>query len=274
MKPSKKLYLGTNTKMYQTIADTSAYLSRLKELTCDISPQLLELFVLPSFTALEAAAKVAKNSIIRIGAQNMCWADEGPFTGEISPVMLREVGAELVMIGHSERRQLFRESDEDAARKISKALEQNFTALLCIGETRQEKEDGRSDEVLRSQLQRALGTGAPILRGRLRIAYEPVWAIGADGIAADEHYANERHRTIKGTLKELFGEAAGYEIPVLYGGSVTPEHTDRLMRMPEIDGLFIGRSAWDAERFNRIIRSALQLFYERGEKEDFNYDCR
>lgn len=254
----KRIYLGTNTKMYKTIADTRAYLSALKELTADIPEEQAELFVIPSFTSLAAAREILQGSRIRLGAQNMCWEDQGQFTGEISPLMLKELAVDLVEIGHSERRHVFGETDEEERKKVTAAVRHGFRALLCVGETLEQKEYGISDEVLRIQLKVGLGDMRPEDGGRLMVAYEPVWAIGVHGIPAGEDYVNERHRVMKQTLAELLGEEAAREIPVLYGGSVNPGNAVPLIRQPDVDGLFIGRSAWEAHDFNRIIRSVLE----------------
>lgn len=254
----KRIYLGTNTKMYKTIADTRAYLSTLKELTADIPEEQAELFVIPSFTSLAAAREILQGSRIRLGAQNMCWEDQGQFTGEISPLMLKELAVDLVEIGHSERRHVFGETDEEERKKVTAAVRHGFQALLCVGETLEQKEYGISDEVLRIQLKVGLGDMRAEDGGKLMVAYEPVWAIGVHGIPAGEDYVNERHRVMKQTLAELLGEEAAREIPVLYGGSVNPGNAVLLIRQPYVDGLFIGRSAWEAHDFNRIIRSVLE----------------
>lgn len=254
----KRIYLGTNTKMYKTIADTRAYLSALKELTADIPEEQADLFVIPSFTSLVAAREILQGSRIRLGAQNMCWEDQGQFTGEISPLMLKELAVDLVEIGHSERRHVFGETDEEERKKVTAAVRHGFQALLCVGETLEQKEYGISDEVLRIQLKVGLGDMRAEDGGKLMVAYEPVWAIGVHGIPAGEDYVNERHRVMKQTLAELLGEEAAREIPVLYGGSVNPGNAVPLIRQPYVDGLFIGRSAWEAHDFNRIIRSVLE----------------
>lgn len=258
-----KLYLGTNTKMYKTISDTAAFLSRLDELTGDLSPDILELFVLPSYTALDAAVKAAARGHIKIGAQNMGYEDAGQFTGEISPLMLREIGIHMVMAGHSERRHVLMETDFDVEKKITKALEHGFTPLLCVGETLEQKTYGLSDEVLSTQLKIGLHAVPPSQASQLMVAYEPVWAIGVHGIPADEQYAEEKHKVIKKVLAQLFGKSIGSDIPVLYGGSVNPRNAGPLIQMPHIDGLFIGRSAWDADRFHGIIRDVLPLFLQK-----------
>ncbi|MBQ2658857.1 MAG: triose-phosphate isomerase [Erysipelotrichaceae bacterium] len=258
MEDRKKIYLGTNTKMYKTIKDTTSFLLRLNELTEDIPEDVLTLFVIPSYTALYAAKEVMKDKRILIGAQNMGWEDQGQFTGEISPLMLKEIGIDMVMIGHSERRHVFRETDFEEEKKVAKALEHGFIPLLCIGETLQEKEYGLSEEVLRTQLKVGLHSVSKGDCSRLMVAYEPVWSIGVNGIPATKEYAQQMHGVIKDTLRELFDEAAD-GIPVLYGGSVNPQNCEELFAQKDIDGLFIGRSAWDADNFNQIIRMVLKI---------------
>lgn len=262
-----KLYLGTNTKMYKTIFDTIDFLAELYSLTADIEREKLELFVIPSFTALEPARKSVPADKISLGAQNMCWEDQGQFTGEISPLMLKEVGVKIVEIGHSERRHVLRETDSEENKKVLTALRHGFTALLCIGETEEQKNQGMSDEVLRIQLKAGLYGVTPNQAKSLWVAYEPVWAIGANGTPAGKEYADEKHAVIKQALIELFGEEIGGDIPTLYGGSVNNENADELIAMPHIDGLFIGRSAWNAKNFNQIIRQVMPLFFDRGNGE-------
>ncbi len=258
-----RLYLGTNTKMYKTIADTKLFLARLDGMTKDISADKLELFVIPSYTSLAEAVETVKNSKIRIGAQNMGWEDEGQFTGEISPVMLKEIGLDLVMIGHSERRHVLGETDFMEEKKVKKACESGFIPLLCIGETAQEKEYGLSAEVLRTQLKIGLHSITAEQARNLWIAYEPVWSIGVGGTPASEDYAEAMHIVIKDALAELFGDEVGRDIPVLYGGSVNPQNAPALIVQPHVDGLFIGRSAWDADNFHGIIRTVLPLFAQK-----------
>ena len=259
----KKLYLGTNTKMYKTIADTKSFLTELAACTADISREKLELFVIPSFTTLQEARKCVVPEQIHLGAQNMGWEDEGQFSGEVSPLMLKEVGTEIVMIGHSERRHVLGETDDMENKKVLCALRHGFTPLLCIGETGKQKELGLSDEVLRSQLKIALHGVTQEQMGKLWVAYEPVWAIGVNGIPATKEYAEEKHGVIRSCLIELFGSEAGSQIPVLYGGSVNPDNAPELIRMQNIDGLFIGRSAWEAARFHSIIRSVMPLWEKK-----------
>ncbi len=256
----KKLYLGTNTKMYKTISETLEYLDRLNSLTADITGDDLELFVIPSFTSLESAGKLLKGSKIMLGAQNMCWEERGQFTGEISPIMLEEVGTDIVEIGHSERRHTFGETDQQENLKVKCALEHNFKTLLCIGETFEQKSYELSDEVLSTQLRIGLHGISAKQAENLWVAYEPVWAIGVNGVPATKEYAAMKHKTIRNVLCSLFGDIMGNSIPILYGGSVNNQNAEDLICMPEIDGLFIGRSAWVAENFNKIIRNVYPLW--------------
>lgn len=259
MEETKKLYFGTNTKMYKTIADTTKFIKELVEVTHDISPEHARLFVIPSFTALADAQKKLNNSDIMLGAQNMCWEDEGEYTGEISPVMLKEIGIDIVEIGHSERRHVFGETDYQVKMKVEATIKHGMTALLCIGETKEQKDYDIQDEILSVQLKIALSsiksTDAEKL---LWIAYEPVWAIGVNGTPISKSYAAERHKHIRSVLIDILGEKTGRSIPVLYGGSVNMDNASILMSDPNIDGLFVGRSAWDAGNFNKILRHVLE----------------
>lgn len=258
-----KIYLGTNTKMYKTIKGTQEFLSKLSEKTEDINHNEIELFVIPSFTALETARKTVSNNRVKLGAQNMCWEDEGQFTGEISPLMLKEVGIDIIEIGHSERRHVLGETDIEENKKVLAALKHGFTPLLCVGETMDQKKLNISDETLKFQLKVGLNGVTSDQAKNLWIAYEPVWAIGVNGIPADEEYANAKHALIKEILIELFGKEIGKDIPVLYGGSVNNDNASKLIRMKNIDGLFIGRSAWDAENFANIIHEVIPVFKKR-----------
>lgn len=255
----KKLYFGSNLKMYKTIRETREYLASLVDLTKDLSREEMELFIIPSYTSLADAVKIVDQDELRLGAQNMCWEDQGQFTGEISPVMLNELGLRLVMIGHSERRHVFGETDIEENKKVKAVLAHGMTALLCIGETGEEKEYGLSPEVLRTQLKVGFHQVSKDQIPNIWVAYEPVWSIGVNGTPASAEYAEEMHKIIKDTLWELFGEESR-RIPVLYGGSVNPGNARSLIVQPSIDGLFVGRSAWDAEKFNVLIRDAIDAY--------------
>ena len=228
---------------------------RLVENTKDISRDEIKLFIIPSYTTLESATSKVDRKYVKLGAQNMSWEDQGQFTGEISPLMLKELGLDLVMIGHSERRHVFGETDVEENKKVKAALNHGFTTLLCIGETAEEKKFGISAEVLRTQLKIGFHDVPAKQANNIWVAYEPVWSIGVNGTPASADYAEEMHKVIKNCLREIFGEAAD-EIPVLYGGSVNPENANELIVQPSIDGLFTGRAAWDADKFNMLIRNA------------------
>ena len=259
---AKKLYFGSNLKMYKTISETTEYLRGLADLTKDISRDEIELFIIPSFTTLPAAVECIDRSLIRIGAQNMCWEDQGQFTGEISPVMLKELGLDLVMIGHSERRHVFGETDIEENKKVLAGLKHGFKTLLCIGETAEQKEYGISREILREQLIVGFHGVDPSYVGHIWVAYEPVWSIGVNGTPASADYAEAMHKEIKACLRELFGEAAD-SVPVLYGGSVNPGNANELIVQDSIDGLFTGRAAWQADKFNKLIRDAMETYYNK-----------
>ena len=258
----KKLYFGSNLKMYKGISATREYLQKLVENTKDISRDDIELFIMPSYTTLQTATDCCDRDFVRLGAQNMCWEDQGQFTGEISPCMLAEMGLDLVMIGHSERRHVFGESDVEENKKVKAALSHGFKTLLCIGETAEQKEYGISAETLRSQLKIGFYGVSQEECKNIWVAYEPVWSIGVNGTPASADYAEAMHKEIKTALYEIFGEKAE-EIPVLYGGSVNPGNAESLIVQPSIDGLFVGRAAWDADKFNTLIRDAMKVYAER-----------
>lgn len=260
----KKLYFGSNLKMYKTIDQTSQYLEKLMDLTRDFSSEDVELFIIPSFTALDAASKILKDSNISLGAQNMHWMDEGQFTGEISPVMLKEIDIKIIEIGHSERRHVFNEKDDDLNKKVLAAVQNDFTALLCIGETEDEKEAGIADETLRIQLKKGLKGIETHQLSKIMVAYEPVWAIGVSGKPASSEYANEKHAVIHQTLFELFGEN---QIPILYGGSVNAQNAESLICQRYIDGLFVGRAVWEADSFYAILKQVYPLW--KAKKEEY-----
>lgn len=257
MDDARKLYFGTNTKMYKTISDTKIFLNELRGLSKDIDPEKVNLFVIPSFTALYEARKILNATKIKLGAQNMCWEDSGEYTGEISPLMLQEIGIDIVEIGHSERRHIFGETDIQIEKKVKAAIGYNMTSLLCIGETLGQKEYGISDEELSMQLKIGLHSIERNEADKVWIAYEPVWAIGVNGVPICQSYAMKRHAHIRGVLRDMYGEKTGGNIPILYGGSVNIDNAEELMSDPNINGLFVGRSAWDAKNFDILLRSIL-----------------
>lgn len=258
----KKIYLGTNLKMYKTIQQTVDYLKGLQSYAQDIDRDKVTVFAIPSFTALDQASSLIFEKKILLGAQNMCWEEKGQFTGEISPCMLQEIGIDIVEIGHSERRHVMGENDFDENKKVLSALSHGFIALLCIGETLKQKQYDLCDEVLSTQLKIGLHNINDSDLNRIWIAYEPVWAIGEKGSPSSPEYANQKHAVIRSVLEKLFPKKAG-EIPILYGGSVNINNCEGYAAMPEINGLFVGRAAWDEKNFNTLIRSVLPVFYRK-----------
>ncbi len=256
---SRKVYFGTNLKMYKTIQETVDYLAGLQSLTGNIDRDEATIFAIPSFTALDRVKGLVDEERILLGAQNMHWEEKGQFTGEVSPLMLQEIGIEIIEIGHSERRHAMGENDFDENKKVLSALSHGFIALLCVGETLQQKEFGLCDEVLAMQLKTGLHHVHPADLNRVWIAYEPVWAIGDAGMPSSAAYADEKHSVIKSVLKELFFDEAD-KIPVLYGGSVNLNNCEGFAAMPNVDGLFVGRAAWEENNFNALIRKSLPCF--------------
>jgi triosephosphate isomerase len=261
MKASQKLVIGSNFKMYKSIAETVEFFTRFKQLTADLSSQEITIWINPSFTTLPASANF-RSEILKLGAQNMRWEDTGQFTGEISPLMLKELGLDVVMIGHSDRRHVFGETDQDENKKVVSALNHGFTAMLCIGEEASDKDYGISVEKLRIQLKVGLHDVKENQLERLWILYEPVWAVGANSVPASAEYANTMQGHIREALIELFPVNGG-SVPIQYGGSVNLQNCEELIVQPNIDGLGIGRAAWNADDFNTIIRKVLPLWRKK-----------
>jgi triosephosphate isomerase len=243
-------WIGTSWKMNKTRAEARAFADELKGSPTATSTAC-QPFIIPPFPYISEAADVLKGTRVKIGAQNMHWTDHGAWTGEVSPPMVKDCGATLVELGHSERRTHFGETDETVGLKVQAALKHGLTALVCVGDTRVEYETGATADVLAQQVRYALRHVAKHAPGHVVIAYEPVWSIGEGGIAADPEFANGQHERIKSLTADLCGTA----LPVLYGGSVNPQNCVALANMAQIDGLFIGRSAWAALGYIGIIEA-------------------
>lgn len=243
-------WIGTSWKMNKVRSEVRVFAEALKASTV-ANTRAAQPFIIPPFPYISEVADILKGTRVKIGAQNMHWEDKGAWTGEVSPLMVKDCGASMVELGHSERRTFFNETDETVALKVKAAMAHGLIALVCVGDTRREYEAGATAEVLARQVQFALkhvGKSAP---GNVVIAYEPVWSIGEGGIPADPDFANEQH----GTLKNLTADIAGAALPVLYGGSVNPQNCVALASRAHIDGLFIGRSAWDAAGYICIVEA-------------------
>jgi len=243
--------IAGNWKMHKTVTETLDYLRRFRELVAGIEDR--EIMIAPPFTALYLAGRELAGTGIRLGAQNAHWAEQGAFTGEISPVMLKECGVTYVIIGHSERRNVFGENDEMIRKRLEGVLKAGLRPILCVGERLEEREAGRTFEVLERQVREALSGFAPGDLGELVIAYEPVWAIGTGRTATPEQ-AEEAHRYVRGLLGELFGDDFAEKIRILYGGSVKPENIAQLMARPDVDGALVGGASLDPETFARIVK--------------------
>lgn len=247
----KKIILGTNWKMHKTLKEGLAYTKEVIELSHKF-PEY-QLFIIPPYTHLWAMKEILEDTNILLGAQNMHWEDEGAYTGEISPKMLEEIGIDLIEIGHSERRQYYNETDESVNKKVRSALRYDFTPLICIGERLEEKQKGISKEILKSQIEIALNQVTASDAAKAWLAYEPVWAIGEDGIPAEPTYIDDIHTYIREVLSELYSDDIANSIPVFYGGSVNIDNAVDFINLKEVDGLFIGRSAWNSTSFQEIM---------------------
>jgi triosephosphate isomerase len=248
---SRRKLIAANWKMYKDPDQT-------KEFLRDFLPRVAgherdEIVVCPPYVDLPAAIELAKGSHIGVGAQDLYWKDEGAFTGEISPGMLMAVGCTHVIIGHSERRQYFFETDDTVNLKLKAALEHGLTPIVCVGEVLEEREAGLTEDVLRRQCTRAFNTISAKKAARLVIAYEPVWAIGT-GKTATPQMASDAHGLIRGEAAKTFGDEFAVALRILYGGSVKPENAKALMSEEEIDGALVGGASLDPKSFAAIVK--------------------
>lgn len=244
-------FIAGNWKMNKTVREAVDLVKELKATLSGVKG--VEVAVAPPFTALDAVRREIEGSSILLAAQNVYWEEKGAFTGEISSLMLKEVGCHYVIIGHSERRQFFGETDETVSRRIKTALTQGLKVMFCIGETLKEREEGKTFSVIERQVEVGLkGLGPQELRG-ITVAYEPVWAIGT-GKTATPDQAEEVHRYVRGKLEGLYSKIISEEIRIQYGGSVTPENIKGLMAQPNIDGALVGGASLKAESFSKIVR--------------------
>lgn len=243
--------IAGNWKMFKTASLTKEFLTELKDAVIDVTA--VEIMVAPPYTALAAAQEFLGYSNIKIGAQNVFWADEGAFTGEISAPMLKDLGCEYVIIGHSERRQYFGETDETVNKKIAAALKHELTPLMCVGETDNERKAEKTFSVLDKQMQKGLQELDVNLLSRLVVAYEPVWAIGTGNTATAEQ-AEEVHAFLREKLAQMFGGNFASNTRILYGGSVKPANIKELMAKDNIDGALVGGASLEVASFTQIIK--------------------
>jgi triosephosphate isomerase len=242
--------IAGNWKMYKTVSEAVKYVKEFRAMVKDVTG--VEIVLAPTFTALHAAAEAARSSNVALAGQDCYWEREGAFTGEVSAAMVREAGAEYVIVGHSERRTLFGETDVTVNRKVTAAFAAGLTPIACIGETLDQRERNETFDVLDRQIKQGLDglTGDQI--GLLIIAYEPVWAIGT-GRNATPQQASEAHGHIRKRLRQWFGSEPAELCHILYGGSVKPENTRDLVTQPDVDGALVGGASLDVRSFFEIV---------------------
>lgn len=253
----RKPVIAANWKMHKTLAETKEFINRFKkEMGAVLSSRQVEVVLIPPFTALKQAVDAVEGSTVKIGAQNMYWEEKGAYTGEISPVMLRDAGCTYVVLGHSERRQFFGETDEWVNKKVKAAFAHGLIPIVCVGEKLAEREAGATELVVRKQVEGSLaGLDAEQVAGMV-IAYEPVWAIGT-GKTASEKDAQHVSNFIRGVLAEMVERQAAEQVRIQYGGSVKPGNAKGLMAQPDVDGALVGGASLGPESFAAIIRAAV-----------------
>ena len=246
----RRPFISGNWKMFKTVKETKDYFSEFNSLVKGVDDRDIVLGV-PS-VALTTAVKSTEGTNVAISAQNCHWEAEGAFTGEISVSMIKEAGAEYVIVGHSERRQFFGETDESVNKKVKSVLAGGLFPVMCIGESQTEREAEKTLEVILSQLTRGLEGLTPEQFQNVIIAYEPVWAIGT-GLTATPEQAQEVHAYIRNEIKKIFNENIAKELKILYGGSVKPGNIGDLMAKPDLDGALVGGASLKPEDFASIV---------------------
>jgi triosephosphate isomerase (TIM) len=254
MNKGRKLIIAGNWKMNKTIAEALALVQDLKLELANVTE--VDIVVCPPFTALSEVAKAIRGSNIGLGAQDMSEHNPGAYTGEIAAEMLKEFGVRWVILGHSERRQYHKESDELISKKAQAAHAASLQPIICVGETLAEREAGQMEKVLETQV---LGSLAGLSKDQMVdtiIAYEPVWAIGTGKTATTEQ-AQEAHAFIRGLLVKLFDEATARRVRIQYGGSVKPSNARELMSQPDVDGALVGGASLEAQSFSEIVKNSI-----------------
>lgn len=244
----RDIILAGNWKMHKTIKGSKELAVCLKEKFAGLP---LNVIIFPTFTALYSISELLKGSNISVGGQNVYFEKEGAFTGEISPIMLREARAKYVIIGHSERRNIFNETDELIKKKIRSAVENEMDVILCVGEKLEERDAGRTEEVISKEIRIALDGISREVLDHIIIAYEPVWAIGT-GVTASPDEAAEIHKFIRSILDDMFGRGMGANMTILYGGSIKPKNFREFAVLDEIDGGLVGGASLKCEDFYDI----------------------
>jgi triosephosphate isomerase (TIM) len=247
---SRKKIIAANWKMYKTPEQSRQFMEEFLPLVAGHSRD--EIVICPPFVDIATVAEKAGGSAVEVGAQNVYWEKEGAFTAEISGEMLLGAGCKWVIVGHSERRQYFGETDDTVNRRLKVALEAGLAPILCVGEVREEREAGITGDVLRRQCSRAFNGISARKSAKMAIAYEPVWAIGT-GLTATPEMANEAHLLIRQEAANNFGEDFARQLRILYGGSVKPENAHQLLSQEEIDGALVGGASLNPESFSKIV---------------------
>ncbi|MBU4376154.1 MAG: triose-phosphate isomerase [Candidatus Omnitrophica bacterium] len=249
----RRVIIAGNWKMHKTIVESIELVNALKRDLADI--ENIDVVVIPPYTALSEVSDMLINSSIEVGAQNVYWEKEGAFTGEVSPVMLKEAGAMYVVIGHSERRQYFNETNETVNKKIKAALSEGLIPIMCVGEKLDEREKNLTFDVVKDHVVNGLkGLAKEDVRDMI-IAYEPVWAIGT-GKTATPDQAQEVHKYIRGLLGELYDKDTADDVRIQYGGSVKPDNIKDLINQEDIDGVLVGGASLKIEQFVPIVRES------------------
>ena len=251
-----KFYLGTNWKMHRTNTEARQFVAEFLPLVRELDLSSHYLFVIPSFTSIQIVrdAVTASGLPLKVGAQNVHWENGVEATGEISARILADIPVDLVEIGHSERRRKFGETDTDVNRKARAVLDHDLKALICIGESRAEKEQGFGTQALEKQVREGLEGIPRKALSKVMLAYEPTWAIGVAGQPADPSYVQEKHAGIREVLTSMYSAKIAAEVPLLFGGSVNHQNFRSYAEIVNVDGLFVGRAAWDPESFIELIK--------------------
>ncbi len=250
----RRIFIAGNWKMHKTIGEAVDTVRKLSYEVKNITVR--DIAVCPPFTALSAVYEVIKDTNIKLGAQNLFWEEKGAYTGEISPVMLKDAGCEYVIIGHSERREYFKETDEIVHKKILAALRNELKPIVCVGEKLEEREAGDTEKVVEKQVRGAFSGLNSNQMSKITIAYEPVWAIGTGKTATPED-ANKVQKFIRNLISEMFDTALAENIRILYGGSVKPGNAKDLLAQEHIDGALVGGASLNPQDFSAIVKAGL-----------------
>jgi triosephosphate isomerase len=254
----RKTIIAGNWKMYKNVTEAIELANGLNRELYELDYELIDVVLCPPYTALSEVSEVIADSGIQLGAQDCHWQEEGAFTGEVSCKMLEDIGCKFVIIGHSERRQFFGETNDTVNKKIKVALKAGLTPIVCVGETLGEREKGKTFEVLDDHVKNGLNDLNEQDALRIVIAYEPVWAIGTGKTATPEQ-AQEAQKYIRDLLAKLYNKDIASQIRIQYGGSVKPENIIELMKQPDVDGALVGGASLSLEAFSEIVKKAYEV---------------